>query len=444
MSKVSESQKVLLAQWLLDSDSTRLLSSDLSVLEGQLEQLGLTKIYRDIELPLVAVLLAMHERGILVDVEILKGLERDNDVELRLLLRRIYEFAGREFNLNSPKQLGEVLFGELGIGGKKKTKTGQRSTSAVELLALKAAHPVVPLVLQYRELFKLQSTYVLPLSEIAVNSLDGRIHTTFVQIHTATGRLSSESPNLQNIPTGTPLAARLRSAFIAAPKHSLLSLDYSQIELRVLASVSGDPAMIAAFKNDQDIHRLTASQVYHVPLDAVTVEQRKLAKTLNFGVIYGMGAQAFARSSGLNYIESEEFIAEYFRHFAEVKRWHERVIGQAKQLGYVENMLGRKRWLPNITSPNERSAAEARRAAINMPIQSLAADILKIAMIRVSRELPDVPLLLSIHDELVFEVPDAMLKVVAPKISAIMESAYGLKVPLKVDVAMGKNWAEIT
>ncbi len=436
--------KIKIAKWLLDPDGEQINPANLEELEVELKKNNLYKIYAELELPLYEVLTKMSRNGILVDAELLKDLKKYLDKELVELVKNIYKLVGKEFNLNSPKQLGEILFDVLKIKSKKKTKGGGRSTGAESLGAMKGEHEAVDFILKYRELFKLQSTYVLPILEIAMVAKDSRVHTTFLQTHTATGRLSSENPNLQNIPTGTELAKKLRACFVAGPENSLLSLDYSQIELRVLAHVSGDPKMIEAFKNDLDIHKLTASSVFNKPLELVTKEERQLAKTLNFGVIYGMGAQAFSRSSGLSYAEAENFINEYFNDFKQIKVWHEKITRDAMQKGYVENLNGRKRWLPNIISENMRSVSEAYRAAINMPIQSLAADIIKLAMLAVARELPNAPLILSIHDELVFEVPDVMLKEVAGKIKSIMEGAYKLSVPLKVDVASGRNWADIS
>lgn len=436
--------KIQIARWLLDPDGDLVQMENLDELENKLKENNLYKIYSELELPLYEVLTKMSGNGILVDVELLKDLKKYLDSELVSLVKNIYKLAGREFNLNSPKQLGEILFDVLKIKSRKKTKGGGRSTGAEILEEMRGEHEVVEFILKYRELFKLQSTYVLPILEIVLTSKDGRVHSTFTQTNAATGRLSSENPNLQNIPTGTELAKKFRACFVASPKNSLLSLDYSQIELRVLAHVSQDPKMIEAFKNDLDIHKLTASSVFNKPLELVTKEERQLAKTLNFGVIYGMGAQAFSRSSGLSYAEAENFIGEYFNNFKQIKVWHEKITREAMQKGYVENLNGRKRWLPNIISDNMRSVSEAYRAAINMPIQSLAADIIKLAMLAVERELPDARLILSIHDELVFEVPDVMLKEVADKIKIIMEGAYALSVPLKVDVASGKNWAEIS
>jgi DNA polymerase-1 len=438
------------AFWLLDPDGYQYI--DKSKTEGELYALAseklrennLEKIFYEIEMPLLKILAGIEERGIGVDAGVLQKLEKELDGELAGLVAKIYKIAGREFNLNSPKQLGEILFDALKIRPRRKTKTGGRSTSAESLAEMAGEHEIVPEILKYREFFKLRSTYVSPLLELAAKSKDGRIHTNYLQTGTATGRLSSENPNLQNIPTGSEYARRIRSAFVAAPRHSFLSLDYSQIELRVLAHVSGDPKMIAAFKKDEDIHKVTAANVFNVPINEVTPEMRSAAKTLNFGVIYGMGPQAFARAANKTYEEATRFIDEYFNDFVGVRIWQDKVIDKAKQTGYVENLNGRKRWLPNIGSYSPRLAAEARRAGINMPIQGLAADIIKLAMIRVAREAPEAKLLLTIHDELVFEAPVDMLKVMGGKIKQAMESAYALSIPLKVDVAHGNTWADIS
>ncbi len=439
------------AFWLIDpegvnyvSDSKKTNQENYEFVAAKLKEFGLEKVFYEIEMPVLEILADMEVRGVMAEVKVLTGLKKELDKEIEEAVVKIYKIAGREFNLNSPKQLGEILFDVLKIKPKRKTKTGARSTGAESLEAMKDEHEIIELILKYRELFKLNSTYVIPLSQIVEASKDKRIHTTFLQTGTATGRLSSENPNIQNIPTGTEYAKKIRSAFVPKKDCVFLSLDYSQIELRVMASVSGDPNMIEAFKKDIDIHALTASRVFNVPIEQVTKDMRHHAKTLNFGVIYGMGPQAFARATGFTFEQAFQFIEEYFREFYEVKIWQDKLIDKLKQTGYVENLNGRKRWLPGILSPNQRVYSEATRAAINMPIQGLAADIIKLAMIEVKKQFPDIGLILSIHDELVFEVPSVMLKDVAPRIKNIMEGAYELKVPLKVDVLVGKNWAEVS
>lgn len=439
------SSKIEIMQWLLSPDKTQAAGpDDLGSLKSKISELGLEKIYTEIELPLIDILEEMHQIGIKVDVKLLEKLSKSSAKEIKTLEKNIYTQAGTKFNLNSPKQLSEILFERLQIDSKgvATTKTGSLSTDVSNLLTIKDRHSIVELILKYREVFKIYSTYIQPLRELAGES--DRIHTTFVQTGTATGRLSSQSPNLQNVPSV------VREVFIPEKGYALASFDYSQIELRVLASVTNDPKMIKAFQNDVDIHRLTASQVFDVDINKVTKQQRYFAKTLNFGVIYGMGPISFAKNAGLSTEEAKKFIDEYFSDFAQIKQWHEKTIEGAKKSGYVENLNGRKRWLPGITHPNKRFSSMAERAAINMPIQGLAADIIKLAMINVAKELKkkkwwmnDVRLLLSIHDELVFEIKKESLKEAIPVIERIMEDAYQLKVPLNVDSAYGKNWKEL-
>ena len=449
--KMKPEVKVKIASWLLDPDHPqRLEKMPLETLEEELERQGLKKIFYELELPLVEILKNMRKIGIRVDLSILEKLGKELSKEIAALEKTIYREVGRPLNLNSPKQLSEVLYEKLKIdpAGVPRTKTGLRSTDAESLSLIQSRHSIVPLILNYRELFKIKSTYVEPLRALA--DKNSRVHTTFLQTGTATGRLSSQNPNLQNIPIMSEWGKKLRRAFIAEKNYSLVSFDYSQIELRILASVAGDPKMIEAFNQDLDIHVLTAANVYNVDIQKVTPEMRRLAKTLNFGVIYGMGPEAFARSSGLSREEAQTFIAEYFRDFREIKRWQEKVINQARQTGYVENLNGRRRLLENINSSNRRLAAGAERMAINMPIQGLAADIIKIAMIRVAElfqkekwRLSKARMLLSIHDELLFEIADDILKKAMSLIQKEMESTFPLKVFLKVESTYGKNWAEL-
>ncbi|MEK7590243.1 MAG: DNA polymerase [Patescibacteria group bacterium] len=431
-------RKIEIAKWLVDPDKRQILPDDLILLEARLSDLGLNKIYKEIELPLIEILEKMHKIGIKVDVTLLGKLSKKFLKETSSLEKQIYKKSGFPpaggFNLNSPKQLSEILFEKLKISkeGVSKTKTGNYSTDVGSLLTIQGRHPIINLILKYRKIFKIQSTYIEPLRKLA--DKNQRVHTTFVQTGTATGRLSSQNPNLQNIPPS------VRPVFIAEKGYKLVSFDYSQIELRVLASVANDKKMIEAFQKDLDIHKLTASQVFNTDIHEVTKEQRGFAKTLNFGVIYGMGPVAFARSSGLSIEEAKKFIQEYFSDFANIKIWQEKTINQARKQGYVENLNGRKRWLPQINSMNNWVAREAERVAINMPIQGLAADIIKLAMIKVAKNnslAGGARMLLSIHDELVFEIDMKVLKNKVSEIKKIMESAYNLKVPLKVDVTMG-------
>ncbi|MEK7191942.1 MAG: DNA polymerase [Patescibacteria group bacterium] len=446
----TDRKKIELAKWILDPDKAQQLPDDLGLLEKKIGELGLDKIYREIELPLAPILEDMKKIGIKADARILDKLSKELNKEIVELEKKIYGLAGLPFNLNSPKQLSEILFEKLKIdsAGIPRRKTGAFSTDVEALTKIKDRHLIVAPILDYRELFKIKSTYIDPLRELI--GRDGRIHTTFIQTGTSTGRLSSQNPNLQNIPILSEWGKKLREAFVAEQGFSFAALDYSQIELRVLASVAQDEKMIEAFKNDLDIHKMTASNVFNIPVEKVTPEMRQLAKTLNFGVIYGMGPDAFARTSGLNRAEASKFIKEYFSDFADIKRWQEKTINMARQTGYVETLNGRKRWLANIMSPNRRLAAEAERMAINMPIQGLAADIIKIAMIKTMEILKQknwhmkkIRLLLSIHDELLFEIEDDILKQAADLIKKEMEGAYTLAIPIKVNLAIGKNWANV-
>jgi len=415
----------------------------------KLKEYKLEKLFYDVEMPLVAVLAEMELLGAKLDVRSLKGLDKELDKKLAALAKEIYKLAGKTFNINSPKQLGEILFKKLKIDtvGVKKTKTGQISTNEETLILIRGRHPIAEIILEYRELFKLQSTYVRPLSELADKG--GRIHTTYVQTGTSTGRLSSQSPNLQNIPIESAWGRKVRRAFVAEKGYLLAAFDYSQIELRVLASLSGDPKMIEAFNNDLDIHKLTAANVFNVPLEKVKPEMRRLAKTLNFGVVYGMGANAFAKTSGLSVAEARKFIEEYFSDFKKIKEWQEEVKSQTRTFGYVTNLNGRRRWLLEAASMFRGEAAEAERAAINMPVQGLAADIIKIAMLKVAAELKkrkwenEARMILTIHDELLFEIKENIIKEAEALIKKIMESAYELEVPIKVTAKIGKNWGEL-
>lgn len=415
-------------------------------IEKKLKEYKLEKLFYEVEMPLIKVLADMELAGIKLDLKVLKKLEKDLNKKITDLVKAIYEDAGETFNINSPKQLADILFKNLKIDtqGVKKTKGGAISTDVDTLLTIKDRHPVVPHVLEYRELFKLLSTYVQPLQGLVDNK--NRLHTTYLQTGTSTGRLSSQNPNLQNVPISGKWATELRKSFVPEKGYQLVAFDYSQIELRVLASLSGDPKMMEAFNNDQDIHSLTAAKVFNISLDKVTPEMRRMAKTLNFGIVYGMGANAFAKTSGLSIVDARRFKEEYFHQFQKIKEWQEEVKDWVRTHGYVTNRNGRRRWLLQATSMYSREAGEAERAAINMPVQGLAADILKIAMVKIYdkfKDNKDVRLLLTIHDELLFEIKDSVVKQIVPEIRKIMESAYELEVPVKVDVKTGKNWGEL-
>ena len=420
-------------------------------LEKKLDVGNLRFIYEKIELPLVRILADMEEWGIAIDRKFLAGLAKEVDAKIKVLTKKIHDMAGEEFNIASPQQLSRVLFEKLGIktyGLRKTEKGGVISTRESELEKLRSGHRIVEKILGYRELAKLKSTYIDVLPAL-VDKKTGRLHTTFNQTGTATGRLSSFNPNLQNIPIMSDIGREIRKAFIAKPGFVLASFDYSQIELRVAAHIADDKKMIEAFRRGFDIHKMTAAEIYNVPLDKVTSELRRAAKTLNFGVLYGMGPQAFAESTGVSREDAKKFIDEYFRDFAGIRDYIERTKQFVAEHGYVETLFGRRRWIPEIHSSSWQLRREAERMAVNSPIQGTATgDIIKLAMIAVDRWIKkeelgeDVRMLLQVHDELLFEIKESAVKKAAPQIKKIMEHAVELKVPLVVDVKAGKNWGE--
>lgn len=420
-------------------------------LQKKLKEGKLKHVFEKIELPLSSILASMEERGIAIDKAYLETLSGDLEKERNSLTKKIYSLAGEEFNVNSTQQLSKILFEKLNIkayGLRKTEKGGVVSTSASELEKLRALHPVVEKILEYRELTKLQNTYVDVLPQL-VNPKTGRIHTTFNQTGTATGRLSSANPNLQNIPTLSDYGKKIRNAFVAERGFLLVSFDYSQIELRVAAHLAGDKKMIEAFKKGSDIHAITASEIYNVPLEKVTSELRRNAKTLNFGILYGMGPNALSESTGMPREEAKKFIDEYFRDFAGVREWIQKTKTFAEENGYVETLFGRRRPIPEILSPNWQMKREAERMAVNMPVQGTAADLVKIAMIRVDGFLKKeghsdaARMLLQVHDELLFEVKEDGVSHIAQRIKEIMEQTAKLRVPLVVDVKFGKNWGNM-
>lgn len=407
----------------------------------------LIEVFEKIEIPLIKILATTENWGIAINRPALKKLRQRIDHELSESAKKIYHEAGNEFNINSPQQVASILFKKLNLGGPrlKKTTTGRSSTAEDVLLEFKEKHPIVNLILEYREGFKLKSTYIEPILEMSAK--DGRIHTNFLQTGTATGRLSSEKPNVQNVPQESKWARDLRSAFQAKENFSFVTFDYSQLQLKLLAHVSGDEQLIKAFRERLDIHQLTAARVFKLPPTEINGEMRRLGKTLNFGVIYGMGSRAFAKTSNLTLAEADKFIKEYFAEFPQVKIWQEKIKAEAKTFGYVKNLNGRRRWFLDIVSGQPRADYEIERAAINMPVQSLEADIIKIAMIKSFAVLEKnrwldtkAKLLLTIHDELLFELSDDILKKALPLIKKTMEQIYPLAVPLTVDVKIGKNW----
>jgi DNA polymerase-1 len=403
------------------------------------------QVFERVEMPLAPVLFAMEQNGIHLNVGKFRSLSDELQKELVLLEKDIYKFAGREFNINSPKQLSEILFKDLQIPIKniKKTKTGI-STSATELQKLQE-YPIVAKIESYRELSKLKTTYLdaLPL---LVGS-DGRLHTTFHQTGAATGRLSSSDPNLQNIPARSSWGERVRGAFEAQGANVFIAADYSQIELRVMAHLSGDKALSEAFQRGEDVHTTTASVVYKVKPEAVTLDMRRQAKVFNFGIMYGMGNYGLAQAAKIDQETAAKFISAYFKKFAGVAKFIEKIKEQAREEGYVETELGRRRYTPEIQSPNVQIARAAERMAVNMPIQGLAADIMKLAMLRaaeLTREYgADARMILQIHDELIFEVKESRAEEFAEQLKKTMERAYVLKVPLIVEIAIGKNWGEL-
>jgi DNA polymerase I len=422
------------------------------LLSKRLKEENLEKILFGIEMPLTKILADIEENGILLDTSLYADLEKTVEKSLKSLEKEIYSQAGEEFNINSPSQLKVILFDKLNIAGTggvfiKKTKTGF-STAASELEKMRGMHPIIDLITSYRELSKLQSTYITALPTL-VSKRDKRLHSSFNQTIAATGRLSSTNPNLQNIPAGSSGPAyEIRKGFVASPGYKLLSIDYSQIELRVVAHLSEDPTMMRIFKEGRDIHSATAMQVYGVkdPKE-VTKEMRRDAKTINFGVLYGVSSFGLSEQSEMNRAQAAEFIKKYFEAFPKVDEFLKNVIKEAKTSGYVENEIGRKRYFPEINSSMFQVRAGAERAAINMPVQSLAADILKLAMIQIDREMDiqsdDIKMLLQVHDELVFEVKENMVEKYAKQIHEIMEKAYKLKVPLIAEGKVGDNWAEM-
>jgi len=418
-----------------------------ALFDEDLDRLGLRKLFEEIELPLVDVLVEMEEAGIAVDVPYLRSLGAEFGREVARIQQQAYDAVGHEFPINSPKQLGVLLFEELKLPRGRRTATGY-STDATVLEELRAAHPVIDPILEYREVEKLRSTYAEGLGAL-VDPETRRVHTSFDQAVAATGRLSSKNPNLQNIPIRTPLGRRIRRAFVSGGADlTLVAADYSQIELRVLAHVSGDPELTKAFREGADVHRRTAAAGFGVSEDEVTREQRDVAKMLNFGIIYGMSDFGLAWRMKMPREEAQRFIEAYFKRYAQVQRYVIETKAFAAEQGYVETLLGRRRYLADMTSTNRSIRGAAERMAINMPIQGTAADIMKIAMRRVYDRLAQSNLaarvLLQVHDELVAEVPRDEVDDVAAVLSEEMGNAYSLDVPLVVDVRVGANWDEMT
>ena len=427
-----------------DADITLRLKG---IFDKEIEVNNLSKIFYDIEIPMINVLSEMEAEGIKIDTSYLKKLDKEFEDDLEKLKKEIFKKCGEEFNLNSPKQLGEILFDKLKLVSKpKKTKTGQYSTSEEVLSSLANDHRIIENILEWRSLDKLQNTYVRSLPN-EVSNVTKRVHSSFNQTVTTTGRLSSNNPNLQNIPIRTANGQKIRKAFI--PRNNdyiIMAADYSQIELRVIASISNEENMIDAFVNNQDIHTITASKIYNVDPENVSREQRGNAKTVNFGIIYGVSAFGLSQQTDLNRSESKQMIDNYFLNYPGLKKYMSDQIDFARNNGYVETIMGRRRYLQNINSQNNMLRSGAERNAINAPIQGSAADIIKIAMININSEFKKQSfkskMLLQVHDELVFDVHNSEKDRIQDIVKTTMESAVKLKVPLKIDLEFGKNWLE--
>ncbi len=461
--------KLQIGLWLLNSEKTNPSLQD--ILEtlnvetvaaaeketaARIKAENLTYVYEQIELPLIDIISNMSKRGILLDVKYLKKISEEYHTNLDLIQARIWKSAGKEFNINSPKQLSEILFDHLGLSvkGLKKSDGGQRSTKVTELEKLKGMHPIIDDIMAHREVQKLLSTYIdtLPL----LIDTDGRLRTQFIQTGTTTGRFSSINPNLQNIPIKSELGKNIRRAFVADQGHTLLSFDYSQIELRIAALLSADPGLAEAFQSKKDIHASVAARVFGVPENEVTAEMRRRAKVINFGIIYGMGVSALKQNLGTDRAEAEKFYHDYFAAFPSVEMYLESVKAFARKNGYTETLFGRRRYFPAIKSSIPFMKAMAERMATNAPIQGTAADVIKLAMISVTEMLKEeklsnkVHMLLQVHDELIFEVEESVVEKVTPLIQKAMENAISAQflkgkpeIPLSVGTGTAKTWGEL-
>jgi len=413
-------------------------------LRSLLEEKELIQLFQDVEMPLVKVIADMEKEGVGIDVPCLKELSQQMEKNLAKTTKKIYSLAGEEFNINSPKQLQVILFDKLGLPKVKKTKTGASTDESV-LRKLAKSHELPAVLLEYRVMNKLKTGYYDSILQL-VDKKTHRLHAKFNQAVTATGRLSSSEPNLQNIPVKTDMGKEIRRAFIPGEKDMLiLAADYSQIELRILAHLSGDMELIKAFEKEEDVHSFTASKIYGCKMDEVTGEMRRAAKTINFGIIYGMGPFRLAKDLEIELSEAKLFIDSYFKQYAGVKAFIDKTKKEARKRGYVTTLLNRRRYIPEITSSNERMKSFAERVAVNTPVQGSAADLIKLAMIACHDELleSETKMVIQVHDELVFEVPEKELKNTSGKIKEIMESVIKLEVPLKVDIEAGKNWLDM-
>jgi DNA polymerase I len=461
-----ELKKYLIAFWLLNSDITTPTLDDLlnfvktkdfdkakEILLAEIKKRNLTRVLEEIEWPLIPIVDKMGEVGIEIDVAFLKKLSTKYHKELSLLEESIWKHAGEQFNVASPKQLSVILFEKMGltIKNQKKTSGGAKSTKESELEKLRDVHPIISDILKHRELSKLLGTYIDSIPTLVKE--DGRLHATFLQAGATTGRMASQDPGLHNIPIKTELGRNIRHAFVAAKGFSLVALDYSQIELRIAAFLSGDKKMIEIFRNNQDIHTAVAAEVFNVPHDKVDKEMRRQAKVINFGIMYGMGVSALRTNLGTDRVTAQNFYNEYFKNFSGLAAYLDKVKADTERLGYTETFYGRRRYFPGIKSKLPFIKAMAERMAINAPIQGTEADIVKLAMIKVDEYIKEnkledkVYLLLQVHDELVYEIKEELVEKIAPKIREIMESVVDPKetsgIICKAEIAVGKNWGDM-
>jgi DNA polymerase-1 len=412
----------------------------------EVDALGTRRVYEEIDLPLVPILLGMEKAGVRIDSGVLSKMADRLSADMQRIGEEIYALAGQRFNINSPKQLGDVLFNKMGLPRPLKYGKGKVISTAQDVLEELAAHNDVPrLVLEYRQLAKLKSNYADSLPLLADG--EGRVHTTFNQVGTATGRLSSTNPNLQNIPIKTELGREIRAAFIAAPGCVLLSADYSQIELRLLAHFSADPLLVRAYQTGQDIHTLTAAEVFGVPAETMSKETRNRAKAVNFGIVYGISPFGLAAQLGIEQNEARLYIETYFERYAGVRDYIDRMLEETRREQMVRTIFGRVRPIPDIQSRNANQRGFAERTAINTPLQGTAADLIKLAMIRIDRRLAEEKLktrmTVQVHDELVFDVPEDEVDPVSAMVRHEMEHVIELSVPLVADVGVGANWRDL-
>jgi DNA polymerase-1 len=422
------------------ADAARRLTA---ALWTEIEQAGLSKLAQEIELPLIPILARMERKGVKVDLAALSNIEKKVDIDCAAKLAEVFKLAGKEFNVNSNGQLSQVLYDELQLPIMRRGKTGP-STDQEVLEKLSEHHPLPKAVIEYRMLSKLKSTYLETLPQLI--AADGRLHTSFHQAAAATGRLSSSDPNLQNIPIRSELGREIRRAIVADPGHRLVSADYSQIELRLLAHIANDEALLQAFRNDEDVHTRTAAEVFGVAPDCVSSNQRRAAKAINFGIAYGLSPHGLSTRLDISTEEARSVIDRYFARYAGIRRYLDETVEKARRTGYVETLFGRRRFIPELHSRNRNAAQAAERAAINMPIQGTAADLIKLAMIRIEEAIASARLraqmLLQVHDELLFEAPEREVEALKDLVQTLMSNVATLKAPLKVDIGSGTSWAE--